>query len=193
MSSTVALFLSRLAHPLVLVVVFVVYSNFKLQPEEPAVIASVGMIGIGVIPLIIWNLVKLKQGVYTNFDVSERKHRFSMFAFIFILAIALVIFQQVTQQPPDVQLGTLLMIQLIGLSFLLNFWLKSSLHVGVGAFLALAILPLSGAFSVILGILVPFLAWARVSLGRHTWPEVLAGLSVGTASGFQFLFLGGHL
>ncbi|WP_209330354.1 hypothetical protein [Lunatimonas salinarum] len=193
MNQPLALFLSRLAHPLVILTLFVFYSNLRLQEFDAALYTISGMLGITIIPLIVWNWIKWKQGVYANFDVSIREQRFSMFGVIFLLAAILVAFLHLSDQPKEIFLGSLLLIQAILLTFLLNFRLKSSLHLAVCSYLAMAMLPLHVPMALGLIALAPWLAWARVSLGRHHWSEVIAGSLVGTGSGVQLLYLTDYL
>lgn len=193
MKRPLALFLSRLAHPLVVLTFFVCYSNLRLQEPGDALRTITGMLGITILPLIAWNWIKLRLGVYSNFDVSVREQRYSMFGFIFILASLLVVFLYVTDQPGEIRIGSLILIQVLLFSFLLNFRLKSSLHLAVCTYIAMGMLPLHVPMAVGLMILAPGLAWARVILGRHHWNEVISGSLVGTGSGIQLLYLTDYL
>ncbi|MCC5937983.1 MAG: hypothetical protein JJU34_11945 [Lunatimonas sp.] len=193
MNRPLALFLSRIAHPLVILTFFVFYSNLRLQELDAALWTITAMLAITIVPLIVWNWLKWKQGVYSNFDVSVREQRFSMFGFVFVLAAILIAFLFLSNQPQEILFGSLILIQVILITFLLNFRLKSSLHLAVCTYIAMGMVPLNGPMALGLMLLTPLLAWARVSLGRHQWNEVITGSMLGTGSGIQLLYLTDYL
>jgi hypothetical protein len=71
---------------------------------------------------------------------------------------------------------------MVGAAVLLRQRLKLSLHVAFAVFAALVWLP---AVVVTLGwaLLAAGVAWSRCVLGRHTWPDVWAGVLVGVVAG----------
>jgi hypothetical protein len=188
MTKQIALLISRLVHPLVILTFFVFYSNLKIQESSRALATIAAMIGLTIVPLTLWNWLKLKQGVYQNFDVSVREQRYSMFGFVFFLAGLLIAYLYLSEQPREIRLGSLLMIQVIVLTFLLNFRLKSSLHLAVCSYIALGLVPLNPTWSVVLAAAIPLLAWSRVHLGRHRWIEVATGTFIGAFTGVQLLY-----
>lgn len=193
MNTKTALFISRIAHPLVIMPLFIVYTSYQIHEPTTALWTASGIIGITVFPLIGWILVKLKKGHYSNFDVSVRGQRFSMFAFVFLLAALLVAFLRATNQPDVMMKGCLLMIQVLLISFILNFWLKPSLHLSVCGYIAMGLWPMSQLLSLALLLIMPLLAITRIKLGRHTWQEVVLGALIGLSSGIQFLYLTDNL
>jgi hypothetical protein len=192
MKQRIALGISRLAHPLMLVSLFILYSNFMIHDAKTAVWTSLGILGIAVIPLIGWNFRKTRKGEYSNFDVSIREQRFSMFGVIFILSFLLVGFLYVSGQPYIILIGSLMLIEALFLVFLLNFWIKASLHMTVSTFICFGLLPLNPMLTGVLCSIIPLIAWARITQKRHTWEEVGAGLAIGLITGLQLLYWTGY-
>ena len=66
-------------------------------------------------------------------------------------------------------------------------WLNVSAHVSVVTFGALWVMAIFGGAWAWLLILSPLMMFSRVSLREHTWPEALAGASLGLATFCCFL------
>ena len=192
MKQQVALAISRLAHPLMLISLFIIYSTFSIHEPQTAAWTSVAILGIAVIPLIGWNSWKTHKGVYSNFDVSIREQRFSMFGIIFTLSFLLIGFLYFSGQPSVLLIGCLLLIEALLLVFLLNFWIKASLHMTVSTFIACGLLPLNLVLAGILFAVIPLIGWARITQKRHSREEVLAGLAIGLFTGVQLLYWTGY-
>ncbi|WP_158857082.1 hypothetical protein [Lunatibacter salilacus] len=192
MKQHIALAISRLAHPLLLISLFIIYSTYTIQDPRTAAWTSFAILGIAVIPLIGWNIWKTHKGEYSNFDVSIREQRFSMFGIIFSLSLILIGFLYFSGQPSVLIIGCLLLIEAMLLIFILNFWIKASLHMTISTFICCGLLPLNATLAAILGIIVPFIGWARITQKRHSWEEVLAGMATGLFTGIQLLFWTGY-
>lgn len=192
MKQQIALAISRLAHPLILISLFIIYSTYNIRDPKTAAWTSFAILGIAIIPLIGWNVWKTHKGEYSNFDVSIREQRFSMFGIIFTLSFLLIVFLYFSGQPSVLLIGCLLLIEAMLLVFLLNFWIKASLHMTVSTFICCGLLPLNPIFAWILFAIVPFIGWARITQKRHRWEEVLAGLGIGLFTGAQLLYWTGY-
>ena len=192
MKQQIALAISRLAHPLILLSLFIIYSTFSIHDPQTAVWTSASILGIAVIPLLGWNVWKTHKGEYSNFDVSIREQRFSMFGIIFALSFLLIGFLYFSGQPTVLLIGCLLLIEALLIVFLLNFWIKASLHMTVSTFIGCGLLPLDPVLARILFALVPLIGWARITQKRHHWEEVLAGVAIGLFTGVQLLYWTGY-
>lgn len=192
MKQQIALAISRIAHPLILISLFIIYSTFSIHDSQTAAWTSAGILGIAVIPLIGWNVWKTHKGEYSNFDVSIREQRFSMFGIIFTLSFLLIGFLYFSGQPSVLLIGCLLLIEALLLVFVLNFWIKASLHMTISVFIGCGLLPLNPILTWLLFAIVPFIGWARITQKRHHWEEVLAGLAIGLFTGIQLLYWTGY-
>ena len=71
----------------------------------------------------------------------------------------------------------------------LNLKLKASLHAGVAFYISISLFSLSPWTSLIFFMLASGTTWSRSLLGRHDFPELVAGMTVGIFFGLVSLFL----
>ncbi|WP_114748947.1 hypothetical protein [Pleomorphovibrio marinus] len=191
MKQNLALTISRVFHPMVVMPLFICYVVFSIQPIQQALWTTAYILGIGIFPLAIWNIYRTKTGKYSNFDVSNREQRFSMFGVVFLLAFLLLAYLWLSGQPQVILIGCLLVLGLIFISFLVNFWLKSSLHTAFITYVALGLWPMDNHLSLAIGLGIPIVAWARVTQLRHSLAEVGIGFVSGAIFGILLLYLTG--
>ncbi|MFO7823406.1 MAG: hypothetical protein R6V72_05665 [Cyclobacterium sp.] len=189
MKNRLALIISRLAHPISLILIFMAYTFFILHEPWKATWTLTAIIVIGILPLVIWNQSRTKKGIYTNFDVSVRKDRYSMFALILALTLLVILFIIFSDQPWPVLAGSLVLLLLVVVSFVLNFWLKVSLHMAVAGYVALGFWQIHYLPAILLFMAIPFIAWSRKQLGRHQNDELIIGGLIGLASGILLLMI----
>jgi membrane-associated phospholipid phosphatase len=85
-------------------------------------------------------------------------------------------------------LSVLFSLLLLVTSQVMNYNIKSSLHVSFNIFLSFLVIPMNlitGLFFLVFTILI---AWARLTLKRHTFKEIIAGSIIGLTIGILFLF-----
>jgi hypothetical protein len=184
----IAQLISRLGHPIILLLVYLFYFLFSVHPPEKATWTLLIIICLGVLPLILWNLIRTRKGLYSNFDVSVRNQRFSMYSFILLLAATVVFALWYSNQPDDVITGSLLLVQLLILAFLLNFKLKVSLHTAIAVFIGFGLWKLNNTYAIITWGSCPFIAWSRWYLQRHLPIELFWGFVLGLLCGLQVVY-----
>ncbi|SHN27458.1 hypothetical protein SAMN04488057_115122 [Cyclobacterium lianum] len=184
-----SLFISRIAHPIVLVLVLLAATFFSVHSPLKASLTMAAVTAIGILPLIYWNQSRTKKGIYTNFDVSVRKDRYSMFVVILVLTILVIVYIIASDQPRNVLVGSLVLLQMLVLAFIFNFRWKISLHMAVACYVALAFWQLHTPIAILLCFSTPFIAWSRKQLGRHQNNELVIGGLVGLFSGILLLLL----
>ena len=91
MKQRIAKLISVAGHPLLTIPLFVVFVMFSFENIGKAVFISFLIIGCIFIPLIVRLYLKSKNGSYTNFDVSDRKQRKSVFV-LFLPILCIVTF-----------------------------------------------------------------------------------------------------
>jgi membrane-associated phospholipid phosphatase len=182
-----ALLVSTVGHPFVTIPLFILLSMSHAHSPSNAVFVSLLLIGGFFVPLIVWMYVQSKRGVYTNFDVSDKKQRHSLFLVAVPLLLVVTLVLLVTHQSNTLCLSVGFALVLVALSQGVNFLIKSSLHVSLNCYLAALMLPSHPflAFG-LLGFTVP-LAWSRIRLRRHSLREVLVGYVIGVGMGLLFL------
>jgi membrane-associated phospholipid phosphatase len=105
------------------------------------------------------------------------------------LGIVVFGFLWLSNQPGPVLTGGLVLIQLLMISFLLNFRIKVSLHLAIAAYISIALCPINFPMGIGLFVLLPLIAWSRWYLGRHGILELVLGALLGLICGFEFLWL----
>jgi membrane-associated phospholipid phosphatase len=168
--------ISNFFNPLVSLVIYFFYYSYKNYTWEEASKKFLPILLLLIIPIAIWIYRNVKNGNYTNMDVSNRKQRHSLYIFIII---ATVIFLGVDFYLHKEMDWTIFMLCiLLILMQVSNFFIKSSMHTSLNIYVAalfFAIEPVIGIFwfalSVIIGI-------TRIILKRHTPKEVFSGASI---------------
>ncbi|MBD3627075.1 hypothetical protein [Cyclobacterium sp.] len=189
MKNHLALIISRIAHPISLILVFMAYTFFSIHSLWKATWTLTVITAIGIIPLVIWNQSRTKKGIYTNFDVSVRKDRYSMFTLLTVLTLLVILFIWTSNQPWPVFAGSLVLLLLVVTSFVLNFWLKVSLHMAVAFYVSLGLWQIHPLPALLLLMAIPFIAWSRIQLERHKTNELLIGGMVGLLCGVLLLWV----
>lgn len=119
------------------------------------------------------------KGVIGDCEASQRAERFGVFlgigASIAVGVLALVIFHA----PPALTWLLASAVAGLALASVLNIFLKLSIHMAVGSFVALSQVLVGGTPGLLSLILLPVLGWARVRLKAHTPAQVFVGAIAG--------------
>src|SRR6187549_2551127 len=186
-----ASFISLIGHPLLTFPVFSIIALFTHEAFQKALMhASFIIIGI-FLPVIVKMYRNTKNGTYTNFDVSDKTQRQSWYVFAIVVLLMVTVFLFVTGQPRPMTMGVLFSLILLIVSKIINYYIKSSLHVSLNILLSFLILPMNLAIGLFFLFFTILIAWARITLARHNLKEVVAGAGVGFAIGIISL-LGVH-
>jgi membrane-associated phospholipid phosphatase len=170
--------------PAVVMVAMFYYDNFY-----NALFVSAFIVFGVVAPLAIRNYKKARAKVYTNFDVSDQQQRNSWFKFAVGLFCLAVIVMLVTPQDPKTRYSFLIAAGLLLASQLLNYYVKSSMHVSVNVFLGFMILTINPLAAIAMFLLILPVAWSRLYLKRHTVAEVIAGGILGLTFGLLLYYM----
>jgi len=122
-----------------------------------------------------------------DFWISARAERLAPALFLISAFVVLLTILAFLDAPDDLSLLTLSMGLASATVIFLTLFFKPSAHCTVAGHGAAAGLLLLGPPGTIFLLALPLVIWARVALGAHTFPETLAGATVG--AGFALLFL----
>ncbi len=189
MTTRIAKYISTLGHPLLTIPLVVIVALFNFEELKRALLISLLIVGGIFIPLTIKMYKGTKDGTYTNFDISEKSQRQSWYFFALTLLAIVTIILFVTDQSQVLRLNMLFAFILLLTSKLMNYFIKSSLHVSLNVFLAFSILPMSVLVGILLFVFVILISWSRLELKRHTVKEILAGAFIGFAIGIALLLI----
>ena len=185
----VAKYISIIGHPFLTFSIFILVVMFTFEEFHKAVFVSTLVIGCIIIPNVIRNYIKTKKEEYTNFDVSVRIHRHSMYLFLIILLLAITIVMFITNQSKDLCLGLLFGAILVIISYIVNFFIKCSGHVSLTIYLSFLIIPMNLIIGITGLVFACLIGWSRLELGRHTIKEVITGAIIGITTGLAITFV----
>lgn len=189
MKQTIAKCISFFGHPLLTIPLFVTITMFASEDIKKAALVTFLIVGCIFVPLIVWLYIKSKNGTTTNFDVSDRKQRKSVFVFILPILMLVTIILDHTGQSKTICLSVFFGLVITFVSQLVNLRIKSSLHVSMTIYLAFLIMPLNYIAGIVVLLLSVLIGWSRIVLGRHTLKEVLWGGGIGLAIGLIMVYV----
>ena len=189
MKQKIAKCISFCGHPLLTIPLFVTITMLATEDIGKASLVIFLIVGCIFVPLFIWLYAKSKNGTTTNFDVSDRKQRKSLFVFILPVLMLVTIILYRTGQSKTVCLSVFFGLVITFVSQLVNLRIKSSLHVSMTIYLAFLIMPLNYIAGIIVLLLSVLIGWSRIVLGRHTLKEVLWGGGIGLTIGLIMFYV----
>jgi hypothetical protein len=188
MKTKIASFISIIGHPLLTIPIFTIIVFFTNEEFQRALLHS-SLILVGIfLPLTVKMYLNSKSGTYTNFDVSNKTQRQSWYIFAILLLLTVTIILFVTDQPRTLRLSVLFSLILLMTSQIMNYIIKSSLHVSFNIFLSFLIIPVNLITGLLFLVFTILIAWARLTLKRHTFKEIITGCIIGLTVGILFLF-----
>lgn len=189
MNKKLAAIISVIGHPLLTLSIFTIIASFAYEDYQSALWHSSFVLAGVFVPLTLKMYLGFKSGAYSNFDVSNKSQRQSWYVFAILVLLIVVIVLFLTGQARQLKFSVLFSLILLVVSKIVNYGIKSSLHVSFNVFLSFLILPMSlpaGIFFLGFTVLV---AWARLVQKRHTMKEIIAGAMIGLVIGIISLYI----
>lgn len=187
MKRKLAKYISIIGHPFITISVFVIIVLFTSEEFNKALLISFLIVGCIIFPVAMWNYLKTKNGEYTNFDVSVRTQRYSMYLFMAVPLLTITVVLFYTNQPKGICYRVLFGLVLLLISFIVNLYIKCSGHVSLTIYLSFLVIPLNVIIGIIILLLSGLIGWSRVELKKHTVKEVFTGAVIGFTVGFLML------
>ena len=181
-TARLAWWISLLAHPFVMVALLVAVAAMRQSSRgalHPVILVLVSI----VVPVAGLMVRQVRRGRWSNADASNRSERPVLFAVTLSGLIVAVAWLLLSDPQSFLVRGLLVTTGFILFAALLTRWIKLSLHVAFAAMTATALALIGSPVGYGVIAAVPVLAWARLSLARHTLPEVVVGLALGVATG----------
>jgi hypothetical protein len=174
-STTLAGVISIAGHPFVLVPLMVAIATGNWIWTA---VVTVGTI----LPLFVIIVRKVRSGLWSDHDVSRRDQRGGLYRVALPLIAASAVLLYLLGAGRGMLRGVAAAAVMLAIGFLLNRFLKISLHMMVAANCGVTI---GWLHPHALYAIVPFIAaigWARRKLDRHTWLEIVLGTLIGGAA-----------
>lgn len=177
--------ISFIGHPLITTSAFLLFlgrrhSAISLQ-------ASLLVIAVVVIPLALWNLRNSRAGTYSNFDVSVRTERHSMYGVTVALMVLAALVLYLANVAFPLRAGMTGILAMFAVAAVANHWIKLSLHAAVSCYLAVGMMAIDVRAGVVLLGCSLVVALSRLVLHRHSLLELTGGAGLGLAAGAALL------
>lgn len=149
-----------------------------------------GIIAIQTVPSLVYYFVRLRQGVFSDADVSVRHERNELYIFGTVSVLVTIVLLLMLGAPRPFLALTVSMLVIGIICGLINLVWKISMHgAAIGALATLALM-YSNPLGVVFWVCAGAVAWARVRTRNHTPGQVIAGLAVAaTVVAISFLLL----
>ncbi|MBK6914960.1 MAG: phosphatase PAP2 family protein [Ignavibacteriales bacterium] len=193
MKTNFASVISIIGHPLLTLSIFAIIALFAYEEFQRAFLHSSFIVAGIFLPLAIKMYLNYKNGTYTNFDVSDKTQRQSWYGFAILILLIVTIILFATDQPRTLRLSVLFSLILVVTSQIVNYFIKSSLHVSFNIFLSFLIVPMNFIAGLLFLVFTILIAWARLTLKRHTIKEIIAGAFIGLIIGISSLLCIGKI
>lgn len=176
-------FFSIIGHPLLLGSGYVFLMSFRKLEATLAWKVSMITLGLITLPVIIHNVIRMKKGDYSNFDVSNRLQRKSFYPFILLLFLLLIGLSYWMKFPQEVIKQTLIIGLMLGILAFINLKIKASLHAALVFFIALIMGMEFPTWQWPFFLFASIVAYSRLKTQKHSLPELLIGGIIGVLAG----------
>jgi membrane-associated phospholipid phosphatase len=178
---------SVMGNPLFIGAVFLCAFCLRLLDASRAIGIMAALIVLLFLPITIWIQTRVRTGRYSDFDVSRREDRTTMYPLVLVLILFATGLLFLTHQPKMLSVGMLCVSTMIVVAFLTNQWIKISLHTVFCFFFALVAIKISVAWLAPMLIFAVLVAFSRLILKRHRVVELMAGAGLGILTGCVLL------
>jgi hypothetical protein len=188
-TTSVARWVSILAHPFVTALVLV--GTVELRDGPVAAARGMGVVALLlVLPVAVLMVRQVRRGRWDNVDASNTRERPVLYGVGALGLVALLAYLTVAYPGSALLHGAVGTLAMIAVCAVATPWIKVSLHMAVAALAATVLLYQRSPVGWLLAALLPCLAWSRVRLGRHRWPEVALGGAIGAIAGMMIVRYG---
>ena len=185
-SLQVARALSIVLHPFVVFAILALVAAWRLDPGSMLRTA----VGIAIAIAIVWMFVlqRRRAGHWQTVDASRPQER--PLLYLLALLVAGTYWWWMGGRASATSTGILAAVVMLCIAGLANRWIKLSLHMASLAFAGCVLLQIAPLSGIVMLALLPLLAWARLRMARHNWPEVGGGALLGVLCGGALALFG---
>jgi hypothetical protein len=174
----IARLVSMAGHPFVMIVLLVLLLSWTMDRAAAwritGFVAAIGLIPTG---LLLWRRYTSRRRQTTDASAPDDRTilYFSLFA---VLLLSSVYFHFIEHSALLVR-GSAVTALMSAAAAMFNRWIRLSLHLAFATYTGLVLARIHPGDGLPILIFVPFLAWSRLALLRHTLPEVIGGAALG--------------
>jgi hypothetical protein len=175
MNPTIARFISYIFNP-VLVLVFVPFLLLYRTTNDLYLTWSWTLYTVlFLLGITIFIIYGVQKNLFTDIDVSKREQRPLLFFVSILFGILYLVGLFLFHGPLILFIITFGIILGIVIASIINMKIKASMHVATISALILTVAIIYGGHFLLLLFLIPLVAWARVTIKRHTLQETIIG------------------
>ena len=173
--------IAAVLHPIVLVIpgVYLVSYNATGNTAEALYWTLLSILFSSVIACFV--AYGVKKGFFNNLDVSNRKQRLILYPFAIAVVGAFAIFVYTQNGPFALVYASITFVLALLILDFINRRIKASIHTAAVASIVTGVIFIYGGISAMLLLLIPLIAWARITQKRHTLQETIVGGVAGIA------------
>jgi len=186
--TSIARTVSTVGHPFAMIVFLVLVLSWTM--DRAAVWRITGFVaGMGLIPtgFLLWRSASRRERA-PDASAGYTDRTILYFCLFAVLLLASVYFHYVEHSAFLVR-GSMVTALMAVVAATLNRWIQISLHLAFAVYSGLILARIHPGYGLPILTFAPLLAWSRLTLLRHTLPEVIFGSALGlTAAGLLISF-----
>jgi membrane-associated phospholipid phosphatase len=180
---------SLVGNPLFIGAIFLCAFCVRLFDASRALEIIATLAALLFLPIAIWLQTQVRTGRYSDFDVSRREDRTTMYPVVLVVILFATGILFLTHQPKMLSVAMTCASTMLVVAFLMNRWIKISLHTVFCFFFALAAIKISLAWLAPMLIFAALVASSRLILKRHRKVELMVGAGLGILTGCILLLV----
>jgi membrane-associated phospholipid phosphatase len=187
----IARWVSIAGHPFVMIVLLVLLLSWAMDPAGAWRITAFVVV-MGSIPTgwLIW------RGLSVRGNKTEHVSKSSTRAVLYLSMLAVLLLSSAyfywVEHSVFLAQGSLVTATMVAVAAVLNRWVNLSLHLAFAVYSGLILAKIHPDCGLLILLLAPLLAWSRLTLLRHTLPEVIGGAVLGFGAAFVLIGLWPH-
>jgi len=184
----IARLVSIVGHPFTMIVLLVLLLSWTMDRAAAwritGFVAAMGLIPTG---FLIWRSASRRRQTM-DAPVHKTDRTILYFSLLAVLLLSSVYFHFVEHSVFLVR-GSAITALMSAVAAVLNRWIRVSLHLAFAVFSGLILASIHPGYGVPILIFAPVLAWSRLTLLRHTLPEVVCGSALGLGAAGLLIWL----
>ncbi len=174
----IARLVSLAGHPFVMIVLLVLLLSWTLDRAAAwritGFVAAIGLIPTG---LLLWRRSTARRRQTTQ--ASAPNDRTILYLSLFVVLLLSSVYFHFVEHSAFLVRGSAVTALMAAVAAGFNRWIRLSLHLAFAVYCGLILAKIHPGYGLPILILAPLLAWSRLTLLRHTLPEVIGGAALG--------------
>lgn len=179
---TIARWVSLVGHPFTFIVLLVLIPLGVRNQLDALRVASI-VATVGLLPLGLFMRQRYTSGRWQTVDASDSTERPALYLAMFSALLPLSVYFLVIERSQSLVRGSAVIALMLAVAAGVNRWIKLSVHLAFAGLSGVVLTRVCHGFGVPMLLVIPLLAWSRIALSRHTFPEVAGGLALGLVAG----------